>query len=188
MALNFPSGPSVGQQYPSPAIAGLPIYRWTGSYWTTLGAAVGAQPIYADGTVPMTAQLTLVNADPVNNNDAARKSYVDARLRKAGGDVVTGGFRFTPYNVAAGSFQLDAFNHNYQWINNTSAFTITAMADDSAIDLLVINGAGAGAITFSGFTVGANVGDALTTTNGHKFIISFRRINGTATYVIKALQ
>ena len=42
---------------------------------------------------------------------------------------------------------------------------------------LVTNGASAGTITFSGFTVGSNTGDSLDTTKAHKFIISIRRIN-----------
>jgi hypothetical protein len=52
----------------------------------------------------------------------------------------------------------------------------------------VTNGPSAGAITFSGFTVNANTGEPLTTTNGNKFIITIVRINGTATYMVKALQ
>jgi hypothetical protein len=43
-------------------------------------------------------------------------------------------------------------------------------------------------VTFAGFTVGSNVGDALTTTNGNKFTISIWRIHGIASYTIKALQ
>jgi hypothetical protein len=54
--------------------------------------------------------------------------------------------------------------------------------------VLVTNGASAGATTFSGFTVSSNTGDSLTTTNTSKFVISVVRINGTSTYIVKALQ
>ncbi|WP_371929943.1 hypothetical protein [Bradyrhizobium sp. CCGUVB1N3] len=33
MALDFPNTPSVGQLYPSPAVAGVPVYRWSGVTW-----------------------------------------------------------------------------------------------------------------------------------------------------------
>lgn len=35
--LDFPSSPSVGQLYPNPAIAGVPVYRWDGTVWTNQG-------------------------------------------------------------------------------------------------------------------------------------------------------
>ncbi len=188
MALDFPSSPTVGQKYPVTPVAGVPTYNWDGEKWTTTSsAATGRQAIYSDGSIPMTAALTL-SGNPVNPNDAARKAYVDGKLSTAGGQTITGGFAVAPYNQAAGSFTVNPLNSNYQYTTNSGAFTITAPATDCAVDILVTNGAAAGAITFTGFTVGANVGDALTTTNGNKFIISVRRINGVSTYVIKALQ
>jgi len=86
------------------------------------------------------------------------------------------------------SFTLDHTKSSYQYGTRNSALTITAPTQDCAIDLLMTNGASAGALTLSGFTVGTNTGDELTTTNGHKFIMSIRRINGVSTYVFKALQ
>ena len=35
MAFDFPSSPTVGQTYPNPAVAGLPIYAWDGEKWAT---------------------------------------------------------------------------------------------------------------------------------------------------------
>jgi hypothetical protein len=52
----------------------------------------------------------------------------------------------------------------------------------------VTNNGSAGAITFSGFTVGSNVGDSLTTTNTEKFSIHIWRINGVSGYRIAAHQ
>jgi hypothetical protein len=33
-ALDFPNSPTVGQLYPSPPVAGVPVYRWDGTVWT----------------------------------------------------------------------------------------------------------------------------------------------------------
>lgn len=105
--------------------------------------------------------------------------------------LITIGFTVTPNNigtVSSGTTTPAAASGNYQYLTNNGAFTLAAPAADCAIDLLVTNGASAGSITFSGYTVSASTGDALTTTNTSKFIISIRRINSVATYTIKALQ
>ena len=107
----------------------------------------------------------------------------------AGNKNLTGGFTSTPTNKGnITSFTVDGLLGQLQYGTNHGAFTLTAPAADTAVDLLVTNDASAGAITFSGFTVSASTGDALTTTNGNKFLISVRRINGVSTYMIKALQ
>jgi len=33
MALNFPSSPTVGDLYPTPAQVGVPQYKWDGTAW-----------------------------------------------------------------------------------------------------------------------------------------------------------
>jgi len=33
--LDFPSAPTVGQKYPQPPVAGVPVYSWDGEKWTT---------------------------------------------------------------------------------------------------------------------------------------------------------
>jgi hypothetical protein len=81
----------------------------------------------------------------------------------------------------------DAYNGNYQAGTNNAAFTLAAPANECAIDILVTNGATAGAITFSGFAGGTH-GEPLTTTNGHVFLISIRRIGAVSMYSVKALQ
>jgi len=105
--------------------------------------------------------------------------------------TVTAGFTVTPNNigtVSSGTTTPAAASGNYQYYTNNGAHTLAAPTSDCAIDILITNGASAGAITFSGFTVSSNTGDALTTTNTSKFIVSIRRINSVATYLIKALQ
>jgi hypothetical protein len=105
--------------------------------------------------------------------------------------TLTKGFAVTPASggtVSSGTFTPAPADGNYQYYTNNGAHTLAAPASDCAIDILVTNGASAGAITFSGYTVGSSTGSALTTTNTHKFIISIRRINSIATYSVYALQ
>lgn len=105
--------------------------------------------------------------------------------------TISVGYSLTPNNigtVSSGTTTPAAASGNYQYLTNNGAFTLAAPLADCAIDILVTNGASAGSITFSGFTVGSSIGSALTTTNTSKFIISIRRINSVATYSIYALQ
>lgn len=103
--------------------------------------------------------------------------------------TVTVGYTVTPNNLGnITSFTVDPALGNYQYGTNHGAATWTAPASDCAVDILVTNDGSAGAITFSGFTVGSSTGSALTTTNTNKFLISIRRINSVATYSIYALQ
>lgn len=117
-------------------------------------------------------------------------SPIAGNLRADGKQTITGGFKVVPFDLGnITSFTIDPALGNYQYGTNNGAATWTAPASDCAIDILITNGATAGSITFSGFTVASgNTGDPLTTTNGHKFIVSIRRINAISTYVIKALQ
>jgi hypothetical protein len=105
-------------------------------------------------------------------------------------DTISKGFTLTPNSLGniGSSYTPDPTAGNYQYGTNHVASTWSAPSSDCAIDILVTNDSTAGAITFSGYTVSAATGDALDTTNTHKFIISIRRINSVATYVIKALQ
>src|SRR5262245_11426898 len=49
MAFDFPSSPSVGQLYPTPAVAGVPQYRWSGQAWVQSTAAAVFQDAPSDG-------------------------------------------------------------------------------------------------------------------------------------------
>jgi hypothetical protein len=141
------------------------------------------------------------NLNPVMNGVAAagvgvlwaRTDHVHpsdtSRLAVVGGQTISGGFALTPNNLGTIGVSLtpNPLLGNYQFGTNNGAIGINVPTVDCAMDILVINGTTAGAITFSGYTVGAT-GDGLTTTNGNKFIISIRRINAVSTYIIKALQ
>ena len=124
--------------------------------------------------------------------DAAAARAAIGSVYTGGNQTITGGYLITPYSIgtatAGATVNSQAQFGNYQYYTNNGAHTLAAPTADCAIDILITNGASAGAITFSGFTVGAVTGDALTTTNGHKFVVSIRRINAISTYTIKALQ
>lgn len=153
------------------------------------GLATGGGNLSADRTITVTA----ASAAEAEAKTEAGKAVVPSALTNfallnAEDQTLTGGARVTSKSLTTGSITLDPGDRPLQYITNNGAFTITAPANDGSLILLVQNGATAGAITFSGFQVGSSVGDALTTTNGHEFLISVVRINGFATYTIKALQ
>lgn len=109
----------------------------------------------------------------------------------AAGTIGAVGFNSTPYNlgtVSSGTVTPASANGNTQYLTNNGAFTLAAPSTNCSIDIDVTNGASAGAITFSGFTVGSNTGDTYATTNTNKYILMIRRVNGTSTYAWKAYQ
>jgi hypothetical protein len=144
-----------------------------------------------DGTHVVSTLADLVAAS--GGKDATKALAGDGTFQSLSGlsSPVTVGWAVTPYNAgtkSSGTFTPALTNGNYQYFTNGGAFTLAAPATDGAVEFLVTNNGSAGTITFSGFTVGANIGDALDTTNGHYFILSIRRINSIATYAIRALQ
>ncbi len=104
------------------------------------------------------------------------------------GQTLTGGAGVTAKSLSTGNVTIDCGARPLQYITNGGAYTITAPAADGSCMLLVTNNGSAGATTFTGFTVGANIGDALTTTDTQKFTISIWRINGVSGYRIAAHQ
>lgn len=111
-------------------------------------------------------------------------------VKLAGGQQIMGGYSVKVFNcggMGTGTYTFDPLNGNYQYAANTGNVTILPPTVDCAIDVLLDVGLSSGTTSFSGFTVGFT-GDAITTTNGHKFIISIRRMLGISTYTVKALQ
>lgn len=102
--------------------------------------------------------------------------------------TLAAGYTVTAYNngtKSTGTFTPDPVNGNYQYYTNGGAHTLAAPSSDTAIDILVINGAsGAGSITLSGFkTAGTGAsGATYATTANTWWILSIRRINGVSTY------
>lgn len=152
---------------------------------TTLGLGTGNSP-----------QFTAVNighaSDTTVTREAAGIIAVEGStvaLLDTEDQQINGGATVVSKSLVTGSVTIDCGDRPLQYITNNGAFTITAPAADGSIILLVTNGASAGTITFSGFTVrSGGTGDALTTTNGHVFAISITRINSTSFYSVQALQ
>lgn len=92
------------------------------------------------------------------------------------------------------SITIDYQNGSIQSLSNVGALTInapTVVAGRSLNGdclLQTVNTATAGAISFSGFSVGAATGDALDTVNGHVFTIHIWTIEGVSSYHITAGQ
>jgi len=148
-----------------------------------VAAAAGTATPAMDGVAAVGSSAKWAHDDHVHPTDTTM-------VKLAGNQTITGGYTVTPNNLGniASPFTPNPALGNYQFGTNHGAFTFNVPASDCAIDILITNDASAGAITFSGYTVNSNIGEPLTTTNAHKFIISVRRINGTSTYLIKALQ
>lgn len=89
---------------------------------------------------------------------------------------------------SSGTFTVDCGVCPLQKCVNNGAFTLAAPANDGSMILLVTNGASAGTITFSGFSVGAATGDALTTTNTQKFSLHIWRVGSISGYRVAAHQ
>lgn len=102
--------------------------------------------------------------------------------------TLAGGANLTVTALTTGSITVDCGKGPGQYIANTGAFTITAPSNDGECILQIENGSGAGAVTWSGFSEGANTGDALTTTSGNAFQVSITRIHSKSHYLITALQ
>lgn len=167
---------------------GIPYFS-SASTWAS-SAALAANALVIGGGAGVAPSTTTTGSGvltALSNNIGAAGSVLVTNNTA----TITKGFTVTPNNigtVSSGTTTLDPTNGNYQYLSNNGAFTLAAPSSDCAIDLLVTNAGSAGAITFSGFTVGSSTGSPLTTTNTNKFIISVRRINGTSTYSIYALQ
>lgn len=152
--------------------------------------ASGSTLTIADGkTLTASNTLTFTGTDGTSFSFPATSSAV---LTIGNTALIGVGYTFTAYNAgtqSSGTFTPVPANGNYQYITGNGAFTWAAPAADCAITILLTNGASAGSITFSGYTVASgNTGDPLTTTNTNKFLVMINRINGVSTYIIKALQ
>jgi len=149
--------------------------------------AIAATAIAVGANVAANTTTLKVGSTIVNSSAVAIGS--GRALSTATPETVATGFKFTPYSIGnIGNITIDPANGNYQYGTNHSAATITAPASDCSVTILITNDGTAGTLSFSGFTVGSSTGDPLTTTNTQKFLVHIIRINGTSTYIIKALQ
>jgi hypothetical protein len=107
------------------------------------------------------------------------------------GQLVSGGATVNSSNLgtqSSGTLTPDCGRCPLQYVTNNGAFTLAAPAADGSMMLLVTNGATAGTISFTGFSIPTSPGDALDTTNGHKFTFTIWRINAIAGFRIAAHQ
>lgn len=88
--------------------------------------------------------------------------------------------------ISSGTIRPDPRRGMLQHYVNNGAHTLAPPAVDGYMEVLITNGAAAGAITTSGF--GAVVGGAFSTVNGHTFLCGIEQINGVSTLTIMPRQ
>lgn len=133
--------------------------------------------------------ISVSNADGTIGNPTIA---VDATvLRNNTSSLLGAGFRSTP--VALGNSSGQSITPNpeagsFFTLTNNGAYTLNAPTEQSGYTQVihVTNGSTAGATTFSGFA--KVVGDALTTTNGHGFLIFLTKIGTLCLASVAALQ
>jgi hypothetical protein len=130
------------------------------------------------------ATLTLIDGTTITG-PATTSTLAAINLE---GQTLSGGANVTAKSQSTGSLTINCSERPLQYITNGGAFTLTAPANDGSCVLLVTNNGSAGAITFSGFSVGASTGDPLTTTDTYKYSIHVWRVNSVAGYRIAAHQ
>jgi hypothetical protein len=139
-----------------------------------------------------------VHANQVNCADYDGTQY-ELAYNAAAADLVTadqslnGGANVVSQNLGTGSgggtVTIDCGSRPLQYITNNGNFTFAPPSNDGSCMVLITNGAAAGTVSFSsGFTVNSNTGEPFTTTNTNKFLVTIVRINGTSTWLNKALQ
>ena len=131
----------------------------------------------------ITSTATTNSTLPAGTHTLAALDLADQTL--SGGANVTSSNQGTK---SSGTFTVDCGTSPLQYIVNGGAFTLAAPSNDGSCIVRSVNNGSAGTITFSGFTVGSNTGDSLTTTNTSAFAIQIWRINGVSRYLISAYQ
>lgn len=126
----------------------------------------------------------------LDDADAATARTTLGALAKAG-DSITGGMTSTVADdgtKSTGTYTPDPSGGNFKKIVNNGAFTLAAptASGDYTLIIKITNGASAGTITFSGFTL--STGDDLTTTNAEKFFLSIVKCDGDTSVSVQALQ
>jgi hypothetical protein len=141
-----------------------------------------AQPVTfsGGGTTTITAAGTANSTIPNGTHTLAALDLAD--------QTVLGGANVTTLTLSVGNITVDCGARPLQGITNSGAFTVTAPVSDGSCLLHIFNGATAGAVTFSGFSVGSNTGDAVDTVSNHNFTVSIWRINALSGYRVAAHQ
>lgn len=169
---------------------GVTPVRQTG--FTAFSAFPGLIVTVAEGTVNAdTTWLCTSNAG--GTIDVTALTFVDQVLSRAvnrvGDTITAGGFAATSFNAgtkSSGTFTPDPLNGNFQHATNGGAHTLAPPSATCSITIEYTNNASAGAITTSGFTFVS--GDALTTTNGEKFLLFITKTQSFSHLQIQRLQ
>jgi hypothetical protein len=149
--------------------------------------ATGSTLTVADGkTATFSHSITIAGTDSTTMTFPSSSAAI-AALNLAS-QTLAGGANVTALTQSAGNLTFNPGLRPLQFQTNSGAFTLTAPAADGSGILLSTNDGTAGTITFSGFSSGSSNGDALTTTNTHKFSIHIWRVNGVSGYRVAAHQ
>lgn len=187
------------------ALIGVAAAAGSTTFTLPVGNGTNGQALTTNGS-GVTAWTTLSGSGTVNSGTSGQFAYyatstnaVSSNSSFTTSNVLTNnatsligvGYTYTSGNlgtISSGTTQLVCSTANYQYYTNNGAHTLTPQAADCGIDIKVTNGASAGAITFSGFSAPSTAGNPLNTTNGNKFLVSFRRIAGDTTYSVYPYQ
>jgi len=116
-------------------------------------------------------------------------SYASAAKLDAEDQALTGGARVTSKSlgtITSGTVTPDPGDRPLQHYTNNGAHTLAPGSNTGSYLLDITNAASAGAITTSGWT--KKVGDAFTTTNGHKFRCSCSVGDAGSLLIVQAMQ
>jgi len=133
-------------------------------------------------------KITVTNGDGVSGNPTITVGADIAQLTVAD-QVITGGARVTSLSlgtITSGTVTPDPGDRPMQHYTNNGAHTLAPGSNTGSYLLDITNAASAGAITTSGWT--KKVGDAFTTTNGHKFRCSCSVGDAGSLLVVQAMQ
>src|SRR5262245_22851732 len=92
---DFPNAPAINDTYPSPAIPGLPVYRWDGEKWMIAVPAVGSA---SDGTVHYDLVQALTSAQQAQARSNIYAAPFDALAYN--GMQINGGMEVSQENGA----------------------------------------------------------------------------------------
>lgn len=164
------------------------VFKKTASANSMIIDPNGSQTIDDVSTsLTITAKDTVIG---IFSNGAEWYQVVDSdTLRSDSTADLTAGYTSTAEDAgtkSSGTFTPDPTVGNIQRAINNGAHTLAPPSADCTMIIQYTNGASAGAITTSSFTLVD--GDVLTTTNGHDFFFYITIVNGFSRLTVVALQ
>lgn len=157
---------------------------------TSIGVAGGTGIDSSGGPVTSSGTITV----GLNAATVASLALADSALQPTVHDTLTAGFDSDVEalgTISSGTVtpEVDAnTKENFKSLTNNGAFTLAPPSTSSACTILiqVTNGASAGTITTSGFTI-VN-GDTYATTNGNDYFFHIKKVGAFSSLTIEALQ